>query len=252
MQAVLDENSGASRLTLNPTQQLPLDAFVPLAALQEGMGLAKIERSRRNPTSAPARVNTLFAAARSPADQSGPTATEAARILDGELAMVVKPIDIGLRVVMNSARKYVSIESEQRILDDALATAALDSAKQLRMSTSPVLAYLANELINAKDPKKFSMYSIVAGLDPVAAKSPPFGPFIWASPVPDHPLAPDEIVLNDWMAADLAIKPHDEVRMRYHRLVRTANCPRKNGPSVLPASWNSRGPPRPIPASFLR
>ncbi len=216
VQAVLDENSGASRLTLNPTQQLPLDAFVPLAALQEGMGLAKIERSRRNPTGAPARVNTLFAAARSPADQSGPTATEAARILDGELATVVKPIDIGLRVVMNSARKYVSIESEQQILDDALATAALDSAKQLGMSTSPVLAYLANELINAKDPKKFSMYSIVAGLDPVAAKSPPFGPFIWASPVPDHPLAPDEIVLNDWMAADLAIKPHDEVRMRYH------------------------------------
>ena len=49
VRAILDENSGAGRLTLNPTQQLPLDAFVPLAVLQEGMGLAKIERSRRNP-----------------------------------------------------------------------------------------------------------------------------------------------------------------------------------------------------------
>jgi putative ABC transport system permease protein len=216
VRAILDENSGAGRLTLNPTQQLPLNAFVPLDALQEGMGLAKIERSRRNRTGAPARVNTLFMAARSPADQTGSTATEAARILDGELATVLKPIDVGLRVVVNSPRKYVSVESEQQILDDSLATAALDSAKQLGMPTSPVLAYLANELRNAKDTKKFSMYSIVAGLDPGSAKSPPFGPFVWASAAPDHPLAPDEIVLNDWMAADLAVKPHDEVRMRYH------------------------------------
>ncbi len=128
----------------------------------------------------------------------------------------MKPIDVGLRVVVNSPRKYVSVESEQQILDDAVATAALDSAKQLGMPTSPVLAYLANQLINVKDPKKFSMYSIVAGLDPVATKSPPFGPFVWASSVPDHPLAPDEIVLNDWIAADLGVQPHDEVRMRYH------------------------------------
>ena len=57
VRAILSESSGAGRLTLNPTQQLPLDAFVPLAALQEGMGLAKIERSRRNPAGAPAGVN---------------------------------------------------------------------------------------------------------------------------------------------------------------------------------------------------
>ncbi len=54
VQAILDDSSGASRLTLNPTQQLPLNAFVPLGTLQEGMGLAKIERSRRNPTGASA------------------------------------------------------------------------------------------------------------------------------------------------------------------------------------------------------
>ena len=76
--------------------------------------------------------------------------------------------------------------------------------------------YLANELINAKDPKKFSMYSVVAGLDPVSTTTPPFGPFVWASPVPTHPLAPDEIVLNDWIAQDLNAKANDEVRLRYH------------------------------------
>jgi ABC-type antimicrobial peptide transport system permease subunit len=216
VRAILGESSGAGRLTLNPTQQLPLDAFVPLAALQEGMGLAKIERSRRNPAGAPARVNALFVAARSSADQMGPTAPEAARALDTALAADLTPADIGLRLVVNSQRGYISVESEQQIVDDPLAAAAMDGAKHLGMPTSPVLAYLANELINVKEPKKLSMYSIVAGLDPVTAKTPPFGPFVWTSAAPDHPLAADEIVLNDWMAADLGVKAHDQVRMRYH------------------------------------
>jgi putative ABC transport system permease protein len=214
--AILDSASGAGRLTLNPTQQLPFDAFVPILALQEGMGLEKIDRSRRNPTGTPARVNTLFAAARSPADQTGTTATDAAKLLDREMSAVLTPADIGLRMIVNSKRGYVSVESEQQILDDSVATAALDSAKNLGLATSPVLAYLANELINVEQPKKFSMYSIVAGLDPVTLKAPPFGPFAWASAAPDHPLGPDEIVLNDWIAADLGIKAKDSVRMRYH------------------------------------
>ena len=105
------------------------------------------------------------------------------------------------------------------------------------MPTSPVLAYLANELINVKEPKKFSMYSIVAGLDPVTAKSPPFGPFVWASPAPDHPLAADEIVLNDWIAADLAREGRTtRSACGITSSVRTASCRRKNAPSALPAS----------------
>lgn len=214
--AVLDEASGAGRLTLNPTQQLPFNAFVPISAVQDGMGLEKIDRSRRNPTGTPARVNALFASARSPADQTGASAADAAKLLDRELAAVLSPTDIGLRLVVDSTRGYVSVESEQQILDDPLATAALDSSKKLGLATSPVLAYLANELVNVEQPKKFSMYSIVAGLDPVALKTPPFGPFAWASPAPDHPLAVDEIVLNDWIATDLGIKANDHVRMRYH------------------------------------
>ena len=189
---------------------------MPLDVLQEGMGLEKIERSRRNPSGALARANTLFAAARRPDDQTGQTAPAAARALDGDLSAVLAPADIGLKMVVNSARGYVSVESEQQIVDDALATATEEDAKRLGMPTSPVLAYLANELINVKDPKKFSMYSVVAGLDPVTLKSPPFGPFVWASAAPDHPLAADEIVLTDWIAADLGVKSHDQVRLRYH------------------------------------
>ena len=216
IKAVIPDDAGAARLTLNPTQQLPLNAFVPLATLQQSVELARVERSRRNPEGSPAQINAIFVSAKAPADQAGATAPEAARTLSDDLARLLVPTDLGLRLALDTAHGYVSVESQQQILDSAVATAATESAKKLGLSVSPVLDYLANELTNAKDPKKFSMYSVVAGLDPVATTSPPFGPFAWASPAPTHPLAADEIVLNDWIAQDLNAKPNDEVHLRYH------------------------------------
>ncbi len=216
IKAVIADDAGAARLTLNPTQQLPLNAFVPLATLQQSVELARVERSRRNPEGSPAQINAIFVSAKAPADQTGATAPEAARALSDELAALLVPADLGLRLALDTAHGYVSVESQQQILDSAVATAATESAKKLGLIVSPVLDYLANELTNAKDPKTFSMYSVVAGLDPVATTSPPFGPFVWASPAPTHPLAADEIVLNDWIAQDLNAKPNDEVHLRYH------------------------------------
>lgn len=152
------------------------------------------------------------------------------------MSTVLTPTDIGLRLVINSKRGYVSVESDQQILDDSLAEAAIEGSKKLGLTTSPVLAYLANELINVQEPKKFSVYSIVAGLDPVTLKTPPFGPFVWASPPPDHPLAAEEIVLNDWMAADLGIKANDHLRMRYHLVGSHGELPEEDARSGWPAS----------------
>jgi putative ABC transport system permease protein len=216
IKAVLPDNAGAARLTLNPTQQLPLNAFVPLGTLQESIDLARVEPTRRNREGNIAQINAIFVSAKSPADQTGATAPEAARTLSDILAGSLAPADLGLRIALDAPHGYVSIESEQQILDGNVSAAATESAKKLGLPTSPGLDYLANELVNAKDPKKFSMYSVVAGLDPVTTTSPPFGPFVWASPVPAHPLGPDEIVLNEWMAQDLNAKPNDEVRLRYH------------------------------------
>ncbi|HEV8070649.1 MAG TPA: ABC transporter permease [Planctomycetaceae bacterium] len=216
IKAVLPDDSGSARLTLNPTQQLPLNAFVPLGKLQRSVDLARVERSRRNPQGSEAQINALFVSAKSPRDQTGASAPEAARSLSDELSGLLVPADLGLRIAVDSPRGYVSVESEQQILDSDMAAAVTESAKRLGLTTSPVLVYLANELTNVNDPKKFSMYSVVAGLDPVTATNPPFGPFVWASPVPSHPLGPDEIVLNDWIAQDLAAKPNDDVRLRYH------------------------------------
>src|ERR1700722_11163944 len=242
IKAVIPDDAGAARLTLNPTQQLPLHPFVPLATLQQS-----VELSRSHPDGSRAHTNAIFVSAKATADQAGATAPEAARTLSDDLAALLVPADLGLRFALDSAHGYVSVESQQQILDSAVATAATESAKKLGLSVSPVLDYLANELTNAKDSKKFSMYSVVAGLDPVATTSPPFGPFAWASPAPTHPLAADEIVLNDWIAQDLNAKPNDEVHLRYHligshgelpeveKTFRVAGILKLTGPAADPA-----------------
>jgi putative ABC transport system permease protein len=215
VRAVLNESIGAGRLALQPNQQPPANAFVALKTLQGSVGLARREPSRRDPQGSPARVNTLFAAALDPNDQAGSDAAAAAAALDVELGQILTSDDLALRIV-KAPRGYLSVESQRQILENDIATAAEKSAEHLGMATSPVFDYLANEIDNGSDPKKYSMYSIVAGLDPVTTNTSPFGPFVWASARPDEPLGPDEIVLDDWLAGDLGVKPHDKVRMRYH------------------------------------
>ena len=151
------------------------------------------------------------------------------------------------------------------ILDRPVAKAAQEVAQKMHVATSPVLAYIANEislvepgqakLQEGKPP--FSRYSVVAGLDPdvVAPDAPhPFGPFHFQSPeVPtrlgdgaiDQPGGIGEIILNDWLAEDLrrgksAIWCDSPITLS----ARTANCRKKNDGSSSAALslWMERRP----------
>lgn len=221
---ILDEDAGAGRLQLNPNQQLPLTAFVALDTLQSALGLSEIRPSRRNPTGAPARINTLFVSALESADQSTASALDAADSLNMLLASSIELPDLNLRVQPNEKHGYLSLESEQMILETGLATAGLEAAQQLELATSPVLVYLANELQNTQNAEAFSMYSIVAGVDFTTLKTPPFGPweFVGTESQPAVGMGeiasggPGQIVLNDWLAADLKVEVGETVNLRYH------------------------------------
>ncbi len=58
--AIAPDSSGLGRLGLQPTQSLPLNAFVDLHVLQERLGLEEVRPSRRDPNGRPARVNAMF------------------------------------------------------------------------------------------------------------------------------------------------------------------------------------------------
>ena len=57
---ILPPELGVGRLDLNPSQQLPLTAFVALDSLQETLDLAEVRPSRRDPQGAPARISSLY------------------------------------------------------------------------------------------------------------------------------------------------------------------------------------------------
>ncbi|MCA9117817.1 MAG: FtsX-like permease family protein, partial [Planctomycetaceae bacterium] len=253
VQVVLPEASGLGRLELNPNQQLPLVAFMPLDELQQALDISEIRRTRRNPEGREAQVNALFVSAREPGDSRGASAPAAAETLNGLLQKSLSLKDAGLRVVVNEDYRYLSLESEQQILGDVYAAAGREAARQQGLETSPVLVYLANELRNASldstegEEAPVSKYSVVAGVD--LSATPPFGPLPFAGEPPALPLKPaslaklpadnrqsaDEestlqeehpleekltpeggpVVINDWLARDLQLKVGDWLLVKY-------------------------------------
>ncbi|WP_166820354.1 FtsX-like permease family protein [Thalassoroseus pseudoceratinae] len=235
--AILPEASGVGRLELRPSQQLPLNAFIPLDTLQKALGLAAYaERNRQTQQRIehPARVNALFTQAKSSSMAENSEAVTAAESLDSLLRKSMSFDDLGLRVSVNKEYNYLSLESDQQILSNPFAETGKAVAKELGWATSSVLIYVANELRNSdssqvvyrsrirKDDgtyeeqqgEGYSMYTLVAGLP--FPQPAPFEPFPYLGEEPKWPLADDEIILNDYLAEDLKVSVGDTVAMTYY------------------------------------
>ena len=215
--AILEEESKAGRLALMPNQQLPLDLFLSLETLQRALDLDELPASRNNPQPRLARVNALFFSSDNPETGTSAAALDTAKTLEATLKDSLTLADLNLKIVPNSSPEYLSLESEQMILDPQIDQAGVQAAKSLGLQTSPVMVYIANEIRPAKstgDKTPFSMYSIIAGLD--FTEQPPFGPFKFLGDKPTLPLKENEIVLNEWLAKDLNVKIGDDVQMKYH------------------------------------
>lgn len=237
--AITADGSPLSRLGLNPTQALPLNAFVDLHVLQERLDLDAVRPSRRDPVGKPGRINALFA---SGLDKRPLSDTQ--KIVDeynAELRKSIQLADLSLKLVHDSTLHCEVLESEQMILEDKLAAAAQKGADQLKLSTSPVMVYLANRLVNPrleagdllkralKDDKKalaslknragadpgYSMYSTVAGLDLLELDGTPFEGFEFVGTKPTSMRAGD-VILNEWLAKDLKLNVGDPIRFAYH------------------------------------
>lgn len=209
--AEADETQG--RFGLNPSQQLPLNAFLSLDTLQQRLGLSRIRPSPRDPAERQSRVNAVFIGT------DGAIGPDVADSLTQEVARLKTLSDLSLRIVTNQERGYLSLESERMILEDNVADAALRAADELEYETSPVLVYLLNEVWNADDADAYSMYPVVAGVE--FRETPPFGPFHFTSggpPATDSAGAPVPVVLNDWLATDLRADVGQELTSRYYQV----------------------------------
>lgn len=245
VEGVLPESAGASRFSLQPAQQLPYNAFLSLTTFQLRLNLDERVASRRNPIARPARVNTILVGGdRRPDPSSVKSTALLAQMMqsDGDDAKILQTLlqkklsleDIGLRIRRIDDRSYLSIESDSMILEDAISDAVLKAAANLGMQAAPTLVYLANE-INAADRTdnntRFSMYSIVAGLDFDGVT--PLGPILLSDGSPVPRLKDDEIILSDWLATDLKVAVGDSIQARWHEVGSHGDLPETHAAFVV-------------------
>ena len=164
--------------SLRPQQGAVRAVFVPLARVQQDLDLT-------------GRVNTLLIA--------GGSATGTAS-LDALVRSRFALEDIGLttRVVGEA----VAVESAAGLLDAARAEAVDAAARKSGIQAQPVLTYLANSI---RIGDRAVPYSLVTAIDSRAIGIAADGG--WPAP---------PIVLNEWAARDLAVKPGDPVSLDYY------------------------------------
>ena len=193
--AVLPRDHAMNDFNLAPNPLSPLNVFIPLAELQKPLEIA-------------GKINALLTA-RGDTDK-----------LNAEFRDALDLRDWGLRVeVAPSRQAYVSVASEQLILDESTVTAVEKSAAALGCRPERTLTYMANaiypgtnRLANKEggDPKAMMAYSVVAALDPAAAA--PLGPFAAPEKLDDG------IYLLDWPGSPLAnMKVGDPITIAYFK-----------------------------------
>lgn len=196
---------GVGRFALQASQQLPRNAYVPLATLQRALklpgranamfiadrfGVPALAGSSRQETPLPAKAGTPNLATPS---------TFQKRLHD---SLTLADLDLQLRVL--AARGCVLLESSRMILEPAVANAALGTAAELGITAAPTLTYLANTIATGG---REIPYSTVTAFDSKLRLT---------SGDPSPPLGGDEILLNEWAANDLSAKPGDTVRLAYY------------------------------------
>jgi len=229
VEGILSEQTGASRFSLQAAQQLPHTAFLTLRTFQERLKLEPLEATRRNPTARPGRINTILIGQPEAAARTSLAGHSSAQLIESDIStaqqlqqMLAKTLnlsDVGLSIRSPEGRSYLSVESSSMILEDGLAGSVQRAAQEIGMAAEPTLVYLANELwaVNRTDPAtRYSMYSIVAGID---FNSPaPLGPIKLADGTAAPQLTDHEIVLSAWLAEDLQVAVGDQVEARWHEV----------------------------------
>ena len=112
--------------------------------------------------------------------------------------------DLGLKLRTINGQT-ISLESDSKIINEHVITAANEAAKALSLRTVPILSYLAN---NISSGDRSTPYSLVTALDDDTLTR--LDKFDTAGP------APPPIILNDWTARDLNAKRGDTVSLEYY------------------------------------
>jgi ABC-type lipoprotein release transport system permease subunit len=224
--------TGLGRFGLSASQQLPLNAYVPLDWLQE-----RLEQ--------PSRANAILVAGLEGGAGGASAAPGTGRASGTQPASTVQALlhptlaDYGIRLKRiavggtgsasgTRAEGYFDFSSERMLLEPAAEKAALAALDHEPIQ--PVFTYLANTIADqgaiggtgsaggthpsatARPPSTIP-YSIITAVD--FAARPPLGPFLTPAGKPIAPLGDNQIVLNSWAAENLGARPGDTIRVDF-------------------------------------
>ncbi len=193
---------GLGALGLEPKHALPKNAFIPLGTLQRALDQE-------------GRVNAMLAARRN-------EVTEASGVGIGDwrdcLGATVGAVDLGLRLRVDTVHGYVALESEAMLVAPVAESAAREAASSMGVLASPIQTYLANEVrsLGGQDespPTQAIPYSTVTAIDPASAAAAALTVTVGASATS---LEPGRILLNQWAADDLSVRPGDRISLSYY------------------------------------
>ncbi|HKO45239.1 MAG TPA: FtsX-like permease family protein [Pyrinomonadaceae bacterium] len=174
-----------------PQQTSVRAVFVPLELLQRELDQ-------------PDKVNTiLFARVK---DSGGFSDEERTAAIEQVLREKVSFEDYNIKVRPLDQQRGISLERSSTLIDDALAKAARDVAKDVNLQTVPVLSYVANG-INAGG--RTIPYSLVTAIDDPTFES------LKTNTIQDAS-GKTPIILNEWAARDLNAKLGDAVSLEYY------------------------------------
>jgi ABC-type lipoprotein release transport system permease subunit len=199
---------GIARFSLMPSQQLPRNAFVPLATMQ-----SLLEK--------PGGANAILVATTDARQASSDTERRAL-----QRASRPRLEDFGVHFEhVELPAAYARISSDTLVLNDEVLTAAeraFDGQKLQSVST-----YLANTLVAGEGESRRKIpYSTIAGVDSL----PGIGPLLDDSGAPIA-LADDEIALNQWAADDLQVKEGDTITVTFYEPESTHGILRERTPA---------------------
>ena len=179
--AAVIPDAGPGRFGLRPHQSQPLNAFVELNVLQSELGQA-------------GRVNALLVA--------GGDEVRLQRSFDKALRLA----DLQLR--LREGDRFVSLESERFILSARTLERAASAAREIGVPMLPIFTYLANSIEAAG---RSTPYSTVTALEVDAA-----GSLYLVDGSSPATMEDDDILLNQWLAHDLAVSTGDSVAISYY------------------------------------
>lgn len=198
--------TGLGRFGMHPSQSDPFNIYLPIELLQEALGRTVLKHK-----SDPAQANALMISSKS----KTPPSAEMTASLRSSIRPTLEDYGLTLKRVTQKFGEdddaktifdYWSLSSDQLVLSSE----AVKSIASAFPNATPVFTYLAND-IRKLDQSSGIPFSMVSAID----FGDSFGPISAISNKPIRKLAENEIVLNQWAAADLGVDAGAKIVVTY-------------------------------------